>query len=311
VVNPIETVRPDLGAVRTSLTQVKETRGMKVFHVINVTFLLGLVVVTLYPFVNMIAMSFSSSGAITAGQVNLWPIGFNTSTLRALLNDSVFWRSYANTLIVTVGGTVWAMSLTTTFAYAISRKTLAFRNGYIGLAVFTMFFGGGIIPNFILIGQVMGLRDNLLALILPGGISVFNLLVMKSFFENFPAELEEAAYLDGLTQWGTFFKIVMPLSKAILATMILFYAVAFWNSWFGAFMFMDTRSNWPVMLYLRNIIAGAHGAQEIAPGGGNVAQIGRNVQAVAMLLTTLPIMCVYPFVQKYFVSGVMLGSVKG
>lgn len=306
-----EAVHPDIGAVRTSLTQIKETREMKAFRYFNVTFMVLLVAVTLYPFLNMIAMSFSSTGAIVAGQVNLWPVGFNTETIRAILSDGAFWRSYANTFIVTIAGTAWAMTLTTTFAYAISRRGLAFRKGYTRLAVFTMFFGGGIVPNFILIGQVLGLRDNLLALILPGGLSVFNLLVMKSFFENFPAELEEASALDGLTQWGTFFKVVLPLSKAILATMTLFYAVGFWNSWFGALMFMDSRENWPIMLYLRNIIAGAHGAQEIAPAGDAAARIGRNVQAVTMLLTTLPIIMVYPFVQKYFVSGVMIGSVKG
>ena len=306
-------VHPDIAAVRTSLTSVKETRGMKVFRFFNISALLLLVATILYPFINMVAMSFSSSGAIVAGQVNFFPVGFNMDTISAVLQDSWFWVAYRNTLVVTVAGTIWAMALTTTFAYAVSRKHLAFRNFYIGIAVFTMFFGGGIIPNFIMVGQVLGWRNNLLALIVPGGLSVFNFLVMKSFFENFPVELEEAAAIDGLTQWGVFFKIVLPLSKAILATMTLFYAVGFWNSWFGAMMFMDTRDNWPIMLYLRNIIAGVHSSNDIVADtmGAEVAQIGRNVQSVAMLLTTLPIVMVYPFVQKYFVSGVMLGSVKG
>jgi putative aldouronate transport system permease protein len=306
----MEETRPQIADIRNSLISVKETRGMKTFKWFNVTALTILVAVTLYPFINMIAMSFSSSGAIVAGQVNLWPVGFNTGTIMALLHDNAFWRSYLNTIIITTAGTLIAMAMTTTFAYAVSKKILVGRKVYVGLAVFTMFFAGGMVPNFILIRQVLGLGDNLLALILPGALSVFNFLIMKSFFENFPTELEEAANLDGLSQWGTFFRIVLPLSKAILATMTLFYAVGFWNSWFGAFLFIDSREKWPIMFYLRNIIAGAHGTQDIAPTGDSQS-IGRNIQSVAMLLTTLPIMMVYPFVQKYFVSGVMLGSVKG
>ena len=302
--------RPDVSTVRQSLTSVKPTRGMKAFGIFNIIALTALAIVTIAPFVNLIALSFSTDGAIRAGQVSFWPVGFNLNTVRAVLNDGMFWTNYRNTVVYTVVATSIAMAMTTTFAYAVSRPRLKGKTFFIGIAVFTMFFGGGIIPNFILIGNVLGLRNTIWAIVLPGAISVFNMLVMKSFFENFPSELEEAAQIDGLSQYGVFFRIVLPLSKAILATMTLFYAVGNWNGWFGAFIFLDHQEMFPVMMYLRNLIV----SSQVLPEGAtpeDAGNIGRNIGAVAMLLTTLPIMMVYPFVQKYFVSGVMLGSVKG
>jgi len=208
-----------------------------------------------------------------------------------------------------VVGTIIAMAITTTYAYALSKPYLKGRTFFVGIAVFTMFFGGGLIPNYILIANYLGWRNSIWAVVVPGALSVFNLLVMKSFFENFPTELEEAAAIDGLSTYGIFFRIVLPLSKAVLATMTLFYAVGLWNSWFNAFLFMDDKSLFPVTVYLRNLIAAATGTADIA--GGETVQIASNIQAVTMLLTVLPIICLYPFIQRYFVSGVMLGSVKG
>jgi len=180
----------------------------------------------------------------------------------------------------------------------------------IGIAVFTMFFNGGLIPNYILITS-MGFRNTIWAIVLPNAISVFNLLVMKSFFENLPVELMEAAEIDGLNTYGILWYIVLPLSKAVLATMVLFYAVSFWNSWFSAFLYMDKSELFPVTVYLRNLIAGASSASSSGAGASDVAQVSANIQSVTMVLTVLPILCIYPFVQRYFVSGVMLGSVKG
>ncbi|QAY68985.1 carbohydrate ABC transporter permease [Xylanimonas protaetiae] len=305
-----ESVRPDIAGVRNSLTTVKDTRGTKVFRWFNYSFLTLLVVVTLYPFVNLIAMSFSSDGAIRAGRVNLWPVGFNTTTIRAVMGDPMFWINYRNTVFYTVLFTIIAMVITTCFAYVISRQHLPGRKLMIGMATFTMFFGGGLVPHFVVVGQWYGLRNTIWAVVLPGALSVFNLLVMKSFFENFPGELEEAASIDGLNTFGTFLRIVLPLSKALLATMTLFYAVTMWNAWFGSFLFLGDRNMHPVTMYLRNLIAGSLNTQEIADTA-DAAQVGANIQAVTMLLTVLPIMFVYPFVQKFFVSGVMLGSVKG
>ena len=303
-------VRPDISAVRGSLTTVKDTTGTKVFRWLNYGFLTVLCALTLYPFVNLVAMAFSSEGAIRARQVNLWPVGFNTTTLQGVLSNSLFWTNYRNTVVYTIIFTIIAMFLTTCFAYVISRPDLPGRKFMTGMAVFTMFFSGGMVPSFVVIGNWYQMRNTIWALVLPGALSVFNLLVMKSFFENFPRELEEAAAIDGLTTYGIFARIVLPLSKAVLATMTLFYAVTIWNAWFGAMMFVTERSMQPVTMFLRNLIAGALAVGEIGDTA-DAAQIGANIQAVTMLLTVLPIMCVYPFVQKYFVSGVMLGSVKG
>ncbi len=311
VTDPL-TATPDIARVRQQTGAIKDTLGYRVFRVVNGFVLVAVCVVTLYPFVNLFAKAFSSEGYIAAGEVNLVPRGFNVETFQVVLSDPLFWTNYKNTVVYTVVGTIIAMALTTTYAYAISRQHLKGRNFFIGLAVFTMFFGGGLIPNYILVANVLGLRNTMWAVVLPGAISVFNLLVMKSFFENFPAELEEAAAIDGMSTYGIFARIVLPLSKAVLATMTLFYAVGIWNSWFNAFLYLDKKELFPVTVYLRNLIAAATGTEAVTGGaGGDAVQIGANIQSVTMLLTVLPIVCLYPFVQKYFVSGVMLGSVKG
>ncbi|MFE6968849.1 carbohydrate ABC transporter permease [Isoptericola sp. NPDC057653] len=306
----IETSAPDLAAVRSEATTVRDTAGYRVFKVANAVVLLVVCAVTLYPFVNLVAKAFSSEGHIAAGEVNLLPRGFNVQTFEVVMGDSLFWTNYGNTVLYTVLGTVISMALTTTFAYALSRRELKGRSFFIGVAVFTMFFSGGLIPNYILVADTLNMRNTVWAIVVPNAISVFNLLVMKSFFENFPAELEEAAAIDGLTTYGVFFRIVLPLSKAVLATMTLFYAVSMWNSWFSAFLYLDQKELFPVTVYLRNLIAAASNP---AAGitGQEAVQIGANIQSVTMLLTVLPIICFYPFIQRYFVSGVMLGSVKG
>jgi putative aldouronate transport system permease protein len=299
---------PDIASVRSETTTIKDSAGYRVFKVVNAIALVIVAVLTLYPFLNLVARAFSSEAAIRSGQVFVWPVGFNTTTLESVLEQRLFWVNYGNTLLYTAVATIIAMALTTTFAYALSKRQLKGRTVLIGMAVFTMFFSGGLIPNYILISE-LGFKNTIWAIVVPQAISVFNLLVMKSFFENFPTELEEAAAIDGLSTYGIFFRIVLPLSKAVIATMILFYAVYFWNSWFPAFIYLDDPELYPVTVFLRNIIAGATGTGE---GLSDIAvQIGANVKAVTMLLTVLPIVCLYPFVQKYFVSGVMLGSVKG
>lgn len=299
--------KPDLADIRNSTRTVADTTGYKIFQIFNITFLLVICFITLYPFLNLVAKAFSSEGYITAGEVNLIPRGFNTVTFTAVMSDDMFWINYKNTVIYTLVATIIAMALTTTFAYALSKKHLKGRSGFIGIAVFTMFFSGGLIPNYLLINAI-GFTNTIWAIVVPGAINVFNLLVMKAFFENFSTELEEAAAIDGLSTYGIFGRIVIPLSKAVLATMILFYSVSFWNSWFQAFLYLNDVNLYPVTLYLRNLLAAVTSAQDI---GTETVQIAANVQAVTMVLTVLPIMCLYPFIQRYFVSGVMLGSVKG
>lgn len=289
---------------------IRPSRGYRVFQVVNTVLLLGVVAVTLYPIVNIVARSFSSDGYIRSGQVNLWPKGFNVTTYKGVLTDSMFWTDYKNTVVYTVVATLVAMALTTSYAYVLSKKDLRGRGVLVGIAVFTMFFTGGLIPNYVLV-NTLGLKNSVWAIALPNAISVFNLLVMKSFFENLPTELEEAAEIDGLSTYGILFRIVLPLSKAVLATMVLFYAVSFWNSWFSAFLYMDHSDLMPVTVYLRNLIYGSTDAQNIGFGQDEVAAIGANIQSVTMVLITVPILAIYPFIQRYFVSGVTLGAVKG
>ncbi|HEY8979380.1 MAG TPA: carbohydrate ABC transporter permease [Streptomyces sp.] len=286
------------------------TRGYRVFQGINGVILTGVVVLTLYPFLNIVARSFSGEREIRAGEVTLWPKGFDLTTYRIVVNDGTFWRSYGNTVLYTVVATVVAMILTTCYAYVLSKKNLKGRGFLVGVAVFTMFFSGGLIPNYVLVTS-LGLKNSVWAIALPNAISVFNLLVMKAFFESLPSELEEAAEIDGLSTYGILLRIVLPLSKAVVATMILFYSVSFWNSWFQAFLYMDRTDLMPVTVYLRNIIAGATGANNAGATTEQGTQVAASIQAVTIVLTSLPILCVYPFVQRYFVSGVMLGAVKG
>jgi putative aldouronate transport system permease protein len=291
---------------------IRPTRGRRAFVVANAIILTGVVVVTLYPFLNIVARSMSDQTYIIAGEVNLLPKGFNLSSYEHVMSDAMFWRNYRNTVFYTTVATAVSLVLTTTYAYVLSKRHLKGRTFLVSIAVFTMFFNGGLIPNYILVTS-LGLKNSVWAIALPNAISVFNLLVMKAFFESLPLELEEAGAVDGLNTYGILLRIVLPLSKAIVATMLLFYAVSFWNSWFSAFLYMDRQELFPVTVYLRNLIAGA---TSTAFGGNAVAesdavQVAATVKAVAILLTTLPILVVYPFIQRYFVSGVMLGAVKG
>ncbi|WP_370540805.1 carbohydrate ABC transporter permease [Brachybacterium sp. FME24] len=299
-------------AVEPRSTRIKDSTSYRVFTVLNMTALLVMCALMLYPFIMLLAQSFSSAGAISAGKVSLVPVDFNLDTYRAVANNGDFWRSYGNTVLYTVIGTTIAMVLTTTYAFVLSKKHLKGRSLLIGIAVFTMFFNGGIVPNYVLISS-LGMKNTMWAVILPPALSVFNLLVMKAFFENLPSELEEAAHIDGLSWFGIFFRIVLPLSKAVIATMVLFYSVQYWNDWFGAFLYLDRTDLFPVTLFLRNLIAGASTAasEGAAMSGSSVGDINANIQSVTMILILIPILCVYPFVQRYFVSGIMLGSVKG
>ncbi len=291
------------------VTKVRDTRGVRVFRVLNAVILTAVVVVTVYPFLNVLARSFSDEPSIRAGEVNLLPRGFNLRTYRYVTSDSMFWTNYRNTVVYTVVATLIAMAMTICYAYVLSKKHLRGRTALVSIAVVTMFFTGGLIPNYVLITS-LGLKNSIWAIVLPNAINVFNLLVMKAFFEALPLELEEAAAVDGLNTYGILLRIVLPLSKAMIATMVLFYSVAFWNSWFTAFLYMDRSELLPVTVYLRNLIAGATGAT--AAGGSTTdIQISANIQAVTIVLTVIPILLVYPFIQRYFVRGVMLGAVKG
>ena len=294
----------------TRATGIRTTRGYRVFQAVNALALTLVVVLTLFPFVNILARSLSDEHEIRAGHVNLLPRGLNFETYRHVMSDPIFWINYRNTVFYTVAGTAVSLVLTTCYAYVLSKRQLRGRGLLVGIAVFTMFFNGGLIPNYVLVSE-LGLRNTVWAIVLPNAISVFNLLVMKAFFESLPTELEEAAAVDGSGTYGTLWRIVLPLSKAVLATMLLFYAVSYWNSWFAGFLYMDRQELFPVTVYLRNLIAGASGGTDQTATSEAGMQIAASIQAVTIVLTMLPVMLVYPFIQRFFVSGVMLGAVKG
>lgn len=296
------------GGGRRRRGRIYDTRGYKVFQVFNAITLIVVVIATLVPFVHIIARSFSSTQAIRAGRVNLIPVGFNFHTYGFVISDPNFYRAYGYTVYYTLVGTAIAMILTTTYAYVLSKKHLKGRTFLIWIAVFTLFFNGGIVPNFILISS-LNMLNTVWAVTVPSAVSVFNLLVMKSFFENMPQDLEEAAAVDGLNTYGILWRIVLPLSKAVIATMSLFYSVTYWNSWFSALLYLNG-DKYPVTMYLRNLYAGAVGGENLG-GERTDLQISANVQAVTIVLISVPILMVYPFVQKYFVRGVLLGAVKG
>lgn len=290
---------------------IKASKSYRVFQVINITILLLIVAATLYPFLYVVATSFSGESYVRSAAITFYPKGFNTETYNAVIKEKYFWLGYKNTVLYTVVATAISLFMTTIFAYALSKKRLIGREIILKFAVFTMFFGGGLIPNYLLI-RTLGMRNTIWSVVIPGAVSTYNMLIMKTFFEGMPAELEEAASVDGLNTYGILLKIILPLSMPIMSTMALFYAVGNWNAWFGAFLYMDKKEMFPVTLYLRNIIAGA---QQTSAASGmdeeKTSQIAATIKSATIVLTVLPILCVYPFIQKYFVTGVLIGSVKG
>lgn len=289
---------------------MKVSKSYRVFQVINTIIMIIVVLVTLYPFLFLIAQSFSSEKAIYSGQVTIFPVGFNIDTYKTILQKGDFLGYYKNTIIYAVLGTTISLFSTAILAYPLSKDTLRLNKFFTPFVIFTMYFGGGLIPNFVLINS-LGLRNTIWAFLLPGAISTYYVLLMKSFFASLPSELEEAASIDGMGTFGIFIKIILPLSKPIMATMVLFYAAGIWSNWFTPFIYFDTKDMWPVALYLRQIIYGATSTTELSAGLDQAPGIAASVKSTSMVLMALPIICVYPFIQKYFVQGMMLGSVKG
>ena len=285
-----------------------KTKGYRVFTVVNVFIMLLIIVITLFPVLNILAKSFSDMKNLTQNTVTIYPKGFNVSTYKTIMADNTFWSDYKNTVIYTVFGTMINLFMTTIFAYALSVPRLKGKKFLTMFVVFTMFFNGGMIPNYMVVNG-LGMLDTVWAILVPGSISTFNLIVMRTFFEGIPKELEEAASIDGMDTYGILMRIVLPLSKPIIATMVLFYAVGMWNSWFPAFLYLDNQKLVPVTIYLRNLLAGAMSAT--GADADSLGTVAINVQYVTIVLTTLPIMCVYPFLQIYFVQGLTVGSVKG
>ncbi len=282
--------------------KLKENTGYKVFLVVNTIIMILISVATLFPFVYLVAQSLSSEKEIISGNVTLIPKGFNLKTYIYVITEGEFIKYYKNTILYTVVGTTLSLAFSSMLAYPLSKKELKATKILTPFVIFTMYFGGGMIPNYILVVK-LGLNNTMAAFILPMMISTYYVLLMKSFFASTPKDLEEAGELDGLNKFGVFIRIVLPLSKPIIATMTLFYAVMYWNNWFQAFLYLR-KDKWPVAYYLQNIIRGA-GAND-----ADAQQVATNIRSCSMVLTALPIICVYPFIQKYYVQGMMLGGVK-
>lgn len=282
--------------------------GQFFLHLIMILFSL----MVLYPVLNVIAVSISDNSAVMRGEVTIFPKGFTMRAYEYMIHYNLLGSGYKNTLFIVIVGTSINLLMTMMTAYALARRSLIGRKFFMLMITFTMMFTGGLIPNFILIRN-LHLMDTLWSLILPGSISAYNMIIMKNFFESIPEELKEAARIDGLSEMGILFKIVVPLSMASIATIGLFYAVGHWNSYFNATIYLNSRKNWPLQVVLRDLIqkANTNGIDAEMTTDYSTAIPLESLKMAVVIATTGPIILVYPFIQKYFVKGVMIGSLKG
>ncbi len=270
----------------------------------------------LLPFLNVLALSLSSKSAILRGDVSFWPVEFETTAYQVIFNDASMIRSLIFTIIITVVYTVFSMILTILLAYPLSKKRLRGRKFFNLFALFTMYFSGGTIPLFLNVVE-LGLIDTPWALILPGMLSTYNMIILKSFFSALPNELEEAAIIDGANDFQVLLRVFLPLSLASIATLTLFYAVGKWNSFQDALYYIRTKKEFqPLQLKLYNAIQSATRGAEISAQEGMGAmelstKTSESIRPATIIFSTLPILVVYPFVQRYFVAGVTIGAVKG
>ena len=284
--------------------------GGKIADAINAFVLLLIALSMLFPFVYIFAVSFSSLEEVLKNELLLWPKEWVTDAYRYILSSEQFIRSFFVTVFVTVVGTFVNMAFTTTMAYGLSRPVPG-QKPLLFMVVFTLLFSAGMIPTYMVV-RATGLIDSLWALILPAAINPFNLIVMRQFFLNIPEELHEAAIINGANHLQIFWRIILPLSKPALAAISLFYAVVHWNNYFSAILYINDPAKWPLQVILRQIVivnepnAALRGGQQMLEN----PPPPETVQMAAILLATLPILFVYPFLQRYFVKGVMLGSVK-
>lgn len=292
----------------------KRSFSEKTFDAFNILLMLCVIVVTIYPIYYVLVCSISNGEQLIGARgLILWPKGFSTTAYEAVFGNPNIFTGYQTTLFVVVVGTIMAVFFTAVGAFLITRKNYPLKNFLAYMMVFTMYFSGGMIPTYLVVNNVLGLGDTMGALIFPAMISVYNLLIMKSNFQALPDSLEEAAKIDGANDLHVFFKIIIPLSKSIIAVMVLFYGVAYWNSWFEAMMYIKTRSKYPLQLILREILLSNDTSSmgTTSAAAGDQYMIGESIKYATIVVATLPILCLYPFIQKYFVKGVMLGAVKG
>lgn len=291
----------------TDMRQYK-TRSNFLFNLFVNLVMFTSLLLCLIPFVYMIALSLSSPKAIINNEVFLWPKGFTLESYLQIFNYPNFFHAYGNTILYTFVGTGISLAMMILFAYPLSKTRLKGQKALMKLVIFSMFFTGGLIPNYLLVSS-LGLINTRWAMLLPFAINQFNLILLINFFRTIPEDMEEAAIIDGLDYFGILLKIILPLSGAALATVGLYTAVFFWNDWFNGLIYLKS-SQFPVMLFLRNIVTGTSMVGDAA-GAGDKTTIAISIKSAVIITSTLPIIVLYPFLQRYFVKGIMIGAVKG
>ena len=290
--------------------RIRESFSDRVVYWVTIFFMILVLIITLYPFLYVLSMSLSDMGSVLRQEVWLLPKGFNLKAYKKVFSDSAIWVAYGNTLYYTVVGTFVNVILTCMTAYPLSRKRFWGRNFISMMIVFTTLFSGGMIPNFLLIKN-LGLYNTRWAMILPGAISVFNMILARTFFTGIPESLMESASIDGAGEATILWKILVPLSKPIVAVLTLFYAVGHWNSYFNALLYIPDIKLQPLQMYLVKLLILAQ--DQMAEGDGDLLQLAMEAMQTkyaAIIVVILPILCIYPFLQKYFAQGVMIGAIK-
>ncbi|TXK84931.1 carbohydrate ABC transporter permease [Paenibacillus sp. N3.4] len=288
-------------------------RNFSYFDTINIIFMLAMIFITLYPLYYMGIISISSGSSVSSGEVFWRPIDINFKAYSVIFNDPAIVRSYGNTFFYTAAGVLINLAMTALCAYPLSRKHMYGRSFFALFVVFTMFFDGGLIPRYMVV-HALGMVNTIWAILIPTAINVFNMILMRTFFEDIPEALHESAIMDGAGEFRVFTKIVLPLSLPVMATMFLFYAVAHWNSFFPALIYLNEKNLYPMQIILRNIVISGDMATQSAQLGAaeaGLAVMTENIKYACVFVAILPVLVIYPFVQKYFVQGAMLGSVKG
>lgn len=295
------------------VNRIQDTAGDRIFYRVNAILLTLLTLSVLYPIIYVLANSFSSPAAVSSGKVYLWPLDPSVEGYRRVLENPNILSGFLNSVFYTVVGTAINLAMTMVAAYPMARKDLPLRSFFSVLFAFTMLFGGGMIPNYILIMK-LGMLNTRWALLLPGALSVYNMIIARTAMQSLPDELLEAAYIDGCSDARYFVRIVLPLSGATIAVLALYYAVGHWNSYFSAFMYLSDRSKYPLQIVLREIlIMGQIAESDITDldSAERIQGLSQLLKYALIVISSAPMMLIYPFVQKYFVKGVMIGSLKG
>lgn len=294
---------------------MKQYRSDLPFQIFNALVLILLAFSMIAPMIHLLAVSLSDAKSAAAKLVGIWPKGFNTQVYRQVFTYTALWRSMGITVYITVAGTLLCLFLSSTLAYALSRPGMKGRKYVTQGVLLTFIFVAPLIPSYLVV-RAVGMENRLLALIVPNALGAYYVLIMKTFFQGISSELFDAAKIDGAGELGTYIRIVLPLSTAVIATIALFHAVGQWNSYFSALIFIRDRMLHPLQIVLRNLVAGEMGGGfAVDPGGSGIDMrmlaTPEQMRAGIIIFSTLPILIVYPFAQKYFVKGAMLGSVKG